>query len=285
MSSAGIFHFSIGQLRCTSILDKTDKDGKVADITPSVSEQEWDRVVREHGYSPSGMLASYFNNCFVRTGECNLLVDAGIGQWIFPGGSALVERLAGEGISPSQVDLVVITHTDGDHVGGLLTASGELQFPNASYILPKSIAEYWCDPEILAGLADDAVFSRKILPAIQDRLQIVPEGEEFLPGFRLHNSPGHRAGHSVLEITSDGETLLHLADAIGHPLLLEVPAWEWAYDDRPDQAMQDKQELLALAIDRDALVFAAHMPFPGLGHVIQRGEGWRWIPYDLEAGW
>jgi glyoxylase-like metal-dependent hydrolase (beta-lactamase superfamily II) len=281
MSSTGIFRFSIGQYHCTSILDRKTEDGTVADITGSVSEQEWDRVLREHGYSPSVALVSSYNNLLIQTGKLNILVDAGIGQWIFPGGSALVERLADDGLSPANIDRIVLTHTDSDHVGGLLTAGDERQFPNARYILPKAIAEYWGDPEIVAGLDDDsAVFSRKILPALRDRVQIVPEGDEFLPGFRLHKAPGHRAGHTVLEITSDDETLLHLADTIGHPLLLEVPMWEWSYDENPDQAMQDKRELLGLAIRRNAMVFAAHMPYPGLGRVVKFGDGWKWVPVD-----
>ncbi len=288
MAANGVFHFSLGQLQCTSILD-SEGIVTVADITSSVSAEEWERVVREHGYSPSGSLSSYFNNLFVQIGECNLLVDAGIGQWIFPDGSALVERLAGEGFSPDQVDVIVITHTDGDHVGGLLTAGGELQFPNARCILPKTTMDYWDNPEIVAGLPDDAAkFSRKILPVIRERIQVVPEGEEFLPGFRLHRAPGHRAGHTALEITSDGQTLLHLADGIGHPVLLEVPKWEWAYDEDPEQAAQDKQVLLSLALERQALVFAAHMPFPGLGHIEKLTNGWKWIPlgyggkYEIE---
>jgi glyoxylase-like metal-dependent hydrolase (beta-lactamase superfamily II) len=283
MAVNGVFHFTLGKLQCTSILD-SQGIGTVADITGSVSAEEWDKVVRERGYSPSGSLSSYFNNLFIQTGECNLLVDAGIGQWIFPGGSALVERLAGEGFSPAQVDMIVITHTDGDHVGGLLTAAGELQFPKARYILPKAIVEYWCDPEIIAGQADDAaVFSRKILPAIRDHVEVVSEGEEFLPGFRLHNAPGHRAGHTAVEIASDGQTLLHLADTIGHPVLLEIPEWDWSYDENPEQAAQDKQALLRLVAERQALVFAAHMPFPGLGRVIELGQGWKWIPFDQGA--
>jgi hypothetical protein len=30
----------------------------------------------------------------------------------------------------------------------------------------------------------------------------------------------------------------------------------------------------------NALVFAFHFPFPGLGHVVKKGEGWQWQPVD-----
>ena len=280
MKSDANVHFEIGKYHCICIQDREDP-ASVADIVKDITQEEWDRTLREHRLPPDGMLSSYFNNLLVQTGEYNLLMDAGVGQWIFPGGSALVERLADEGISPTEIDRIVLTHTDADHVGGLLTADGELQFPNARYILPKAIAEYWTDPAVVASLDEEsAVFPRKIFPAIRDRSQVAPEGDEFLPGFRLHKAPGHRAGHTALEITSDGETLLHLADTIGHPLLLEVPDWEWTYDENPEQSRQDKQALLSLAVERQALVFAAHMPFPGIGHIVKMGDGWKWLPID-----
>jgi hypothetical protein len=33
-----------------------------------------------------------------------------------------------------------------------------------------------------------------------------------------------------------------------------------------------------------ALVFAHHFPpFPNLGHVIQKGEGWQWHPIEIKG--
>jgi len=69
-----------------------------------------------------------------------------------------------------------------------------------------------------------------------------------------------------------------LADAVGHPILMEHPEWRWKFDTSPEQAKADRQRLLDRAADQQALVFGAHLPFPDLGHVVRQGEGWRWQP-------
>jgi glyoxylase-like metal-dependent hydrolase (beta-lactamase superfamily II) len=38
--------------------------------------------------------------------------------------------------------------------------------------------------------------------------------------------------------------------------------------------------LLNRAAAEKALVLAFHFPFPGLGYVVQKGEGWQWQPID-----
>ena len=87
-------------------------------------------------------------------------------------------------------------------------------------------------------------------------------------------------GLQVEGITSSGEHLLHLADAVGHPILMEHPGWHWSYDAGPEQAEKDRRQLLNQAVTWQALVFGSHLPFPGIGRVIPRGEGWKWQPLE-----
>ncbi|NJL57322.1 MBL fold metallo-hydrolase [bacterium] len=57
-----------------------------------------------------------------------MLVDTGMGR--SPGG-LLAHSLRLTGIAPEAVSLVVITHSHGDHVMGLLRDDGQPAFPNA----------------------------------------------------------------------------------------------------------------------------------------------------------
>jgi glyoxylase-like metal-dependent hydrolase (beta-lactamase superfamily II) len=184
-----------------------------------------------------------------------------------------------EGISPEGIDDVILTHADVDHIGGILRADGGLTFPNAGYILARSAWTFWSNQAIVARWPEFLTFfGRVTLPLIRERIQVVDEGSEFLPGFRFVPAPGHRPGHTPLTVESRGEHFLHLADTVGHPLFMQHPEWHWYADFQPPQAEQDKQRILAQAVEERALVFGSHLPFPGVGRVIQQGETWRWQP-------
>ena len=84
----------------------------------------------------------------------------------------------------------------------------------------------------------------------------------------------------ALAVYSMDEELLILSDTVLHPVHIERPEWHAIFDFDPQQAVSSRQRLLNKAVvDRD-LVFAFHFTFPGLGHVISKGEGWLWLPIE-----
>ena len=66
---------------------------------------------------------------------------------------------------------------------------------------------------------------RANLEPLGDRLQMIDDGTQVAPGVRVAAAPGHTPGHLVVEVTSDGERLLILGDAVAHPIHLEHPDW------------------------------------------------------------
>jgi glyoxylase-like metal-dependent hydrolase (beta-lactamase superfamily II) len=82
----------------------------------------------------------------------------------------------------------------------------------------------------------------------------------------------------ALSISSEGEKLLVFSDAFLHPLHVEQPHWHAAVDFDPQKVVTTRRRLLNLAATDKALVLAFHFPFPGLGHIVQKGEQWRWQP-------
>jgi hypothetical protein len=107
---------------------------------------------------------------------------------------------------------------------------------------------------------------------------MVKPGEEFIPGLRLFVGAGHRYDHSILNVTSSDEQLMHISDAIAHPLFMGNRDWYSTYDANPTQTVETKIKLLNMCASENALVFGAHFPFPGLEYVQQGHESWKWKP-------
>jgi glyoxylase-like metal-dependent hydrolase (beta-lactamase superfamily II) len=277
MDTTKNFHFTAGTLECIAVSDGTEVVPATS-VVKDVPAEQWSQALLDGGYSPTESVV-YFNCLTIRSGRQRVLVDAGWGRGTQRRDGALLDRLKSEGIAPDDVDFIVITHGDGDHIGGITTADGQLVFPNASYILSQEAWDFWSNTAVVARWPEFlTVFGRKTLPLIRDRVEVVAPGSEFLPGFRLVPAPGHRPGHTLLAVTSCGEYLLHLADLVGHPLLMEHPTWTWQFDYKPDQVEKDKAQLLGQAAAQHATVFGSHLPFPGVGRITAQGEGWRWQP-------
>lgn len=277
MSAMENYHFQVGAFECVAISDGVDTV-PAEGIVKNVPLEAWRRALVEHGYSPTEA-TTYFNCLYVQAGEYRVLVDAGWGKGTQRRDGDLPERLLAEGIAPPDIDIVVITHLDGDHVGGIATRDGQFAFPNADYVLSEAAWDFWSDDALVARMPERLALSgRRTLAFIQGRLEVVPAEAEFLPGLTLISAPGHRPGHTALSIASEGMLLYHLADSVGHAILMEHPSWQWSYDARPEQAEKDRRLILGQAAERGALVFGPHLPFPGVGHVVAQGEGWRWQP-------
>ena len=79
--------------------------------------------------APTDRITLSVNALLVRSGARVLLLDTGLGSKVQGG---LIASLAAAGVSPDAVTDVLITHSHGDHVGGLLDANGHPAFPKAT---------------------------------------------------------------------------------------------------------------------------------------------------------
>jgi glyoxylase-like metal-dependent hydrolase (beta-lactamase superfamily II) len=113
---------------------------------------------------------------------------------------------------------------------------------------------------------------------LRHRIEPVEREFEVMPGVRLIPAPGHTPGHLALLLESEGERLLNLGDAAIHPLHLEHPEWENGFDLSSESAGKTRRRLLDFAAEESVHVMAFHFPYPSVGRVEKRNDGWEWHP-------
>jgi glyoxylase-like metal-dependent hydrolase (beta-lactamase superfamily II) len=290
----GYVRFPIGELTGIAVSDGT-MNYPVPAFFANAPQVDVVDELRARGL-PVDRVPSPYTCLVVETGEHTVLIDAGGGpigataDAVFPGidhtttrTGDLVANLEAAGIAPSDIDTVVITHAHPDHIGGMLGEDGTLVFGEARYVFGREEWAFWFSDEATAHVPADFVgMARRALEPAQDRLTLVGDGDEIVPGIVALEAFGHTPGHLALAIGSGRDALLHIVDTALHPLHMEHPGWLTVFDSLPEAALAARRRLLDRAADEGLLVFGYHLPpFPNLGHVRRQGDGWRWEPVDV----
>lgn len=215
---------------------------------------------------------SSFNILLAHVDRDIVLVDAGEGGK--PAGGELIAQMHHAHISPESVTLIILTHSHGDHVMGLLTNAGKPTFPNARYVLSAKEYAYW-QAKIDAGL--DA--HRPILEMMHKQgLRLIATNEVIINGVTAVPMPGHTPGQIGVLFESKGERLLHMADLLHSPIQFAHPEWSAKFDADISISVPTRQHLLTHVADAQLLTLFYHLTFPGLGYVTQTKTGFTWNP-------
>ncbi|MBN1814973.1 MAG: MBL fold metallo-hydrolase [Anaerolineae bacterium] len=274
MNTIERYRFKLGEFECLAVRDYTEVY-PLAELTTDAPEEQVAHALRERGFPFEGAVLD-FNNLLIHTGETRVLMDTGWGYGLFGKHGRLLEHFQAEGIGPADIGWIVFTHGDIDHTGGILDAEGNPTFPNARYVMWQTAWEFWQAADWSDDPEEIVVWGQQMMQLFRERGVAAEAETEFMPGFQFIQATGHRPHHTVVVVSSAGERLLHLGDAIIHPILIDRADWAWPGHSAPECAREDKRRLLAWAVDHNALVFASHFPFPALGRVTRRREGWQW---------
>ncbi|MGX9351168.1 MBL fold metallo-hydrolase [Shimia sp. W99] len=218
---------------------------------------------------PTDAAQFFFTPTVVNTGAELVLFDTGLAP------DAMTAALAAAGYSPDQIDVVVITHMHGDHVGGLAGESG-MTFPNARHVTGATEFDAW------AATDKNKAFEAKVRPNA-DRFDMIAPGDAVVSGISAMNAFGHTPGHMAYMIESEGKQLVIAADFANHYVWsLSYPDWEVKFDmDKAAAAATRKKMLDMMATDRLPFI-GYHMPWPAVGFVETRDSAFHYVPASYQ---
>ena len=173
MKTAENYCFQVGDLKCIAISDWIETF-PVETIVKDVPPEQLRQALLEGGYSQTENTI-YYNCLYIQTDQHRILVDTGMGKdtqqqaqalrdllqatqpssasavpALRPRDGALLDRLQAEGITPAEIDFIIITHGDGDHIGGITNSDRQLVFPNATFVLLQEAWDFWFNDTLVA---------------------------------------------------------------------------------------------------------------------------------------
>ncbi|KIL75691.1 YtnP family quorum-quenching lactonase [Bacillus badius] len=196
----------------------------------------------------------------------NILIESGIGNsrltekqmrnYGVNEESKVEEGLAELGVTPADIDMILMTHMHFDHALGLTKVEGDNlvpAFPNA--VIYTSETE-WAEMRH-PNIRSRNTYWKENWEAIAHQVQTYKEEIEPVTGVKMIHTGGHSNGHSIITIEQGGEWLIHMADLMpthAHQNAL----WVLAYDDYPMDSIAAKQKWLPEAMKRKAWFFFYH---------------------------
>lgn len=267
-ASADVHPFTVGELQLAALRDGT--------ITLPLDQSPWGdpavvaAVLAEAGEDDDAVHLSV-QPLLVRQGDRVVLIDTGAGGQMGTQ-NGLPGALAAAGVDPAEVTDILISHAHGDHIGGLTNAEGALAFPNA---VVRISAPEWRD--LQAGAEEQGL--DELVAAITPQVQTFEPGAAITPFLTAVPLDGHTPGHSGFAIASGGEQLLYIGDAL-HSSVISVrhPELANAWDSDSDTAIATRRGLLERGAAERSRYYGVHFPYPGLGRIEQRDEGFVWTP-------
>ena len=253
----------LGNLSLTLLSDGIIKldGGVVFGDLPKIS---WEQMVRVDRRNRLGV---GMNCLLIQSPTKTILVDTGAGsknkegfrEEYGLGPSRLQRDLRAIGVTPRDMDLVILTHLHFDHCGGgtKMDRWGEVvpTFPRATYLMQRAC---WEEATAPSERSKPTYEPLDFLP-LEQRGQVAwLDGDcEVIPGVSVEVTGAHAQGHQMVLVDEGSERVGFLADLVPthHHIDLACIA---ASDRFPEETLEQKRSYLERAEKEGWLVIFGH---------------------------
>ncbi len=280
----GVYRYKMGDFEIIQLMDGARTFPMPDKFVVNVSKDQAIKAAAD-AYMPDGKVTIPFSPMIVNTGSKLVAIDTGngLGAHAKSKGAVGQARLNMEaaGIDPKQIDIVIISHFHGDHVGGLKNADGSVAFPNAEIKVPAPELAFWSDD---ANASKANGFNKAQFPNVKKMmagLKVTPyeADKELAPGITSIYTPGHTPGHMSFALASGSKKMLVQSDVTNIPsLFVKNPTWQAIFDNDGNQAVATRKKFYEMAAAEKMIVSGYHFPYPCVGHIESTASGYQMVP-------
>ncbi|MEP4036638.1 MBL fold metallo-hydrolase [Pseudophaeobacter sp.] len=265
--------FKLGGFTVTTLLDGSRPVADAKAIFGGGATDAEFAASSAQNFIPADMAQFFFTPTLVDTGQEKILFDTGLGR----GGIQMA--LAEVGLTPQDIDVVVLTHMHPDHIGGMTTDGAET-FSKARYITGRQEYDFWGGQDKTSGIG--GLMAQKLTP-FAEKLFFLEDGGSVASGVSAVASFGHTPGHMGYMLDSGGQQLMLTADLANHYVWsFAHPDWEVKFDMNKEAATAARRKILDMLASTRTPMIGYHMPFPAAGYVETRGSGFRFVPVSYQ---
>ena len=183
--AAGFYRYKVGDFEVTQLADGA-RTFPMPDTFVVNQKKEDALAAAEAAYLPKGQVTIPFNPMVINTGSKLVVIDTGNGLGAFEQTKGAVGQMNANmiaaGIDPAAVDIVIISHFHGDHIGGLKTADGKPVYPKAEIKVPAPEWAFWTDE---GNAAKANGFNKAQFPNVKKMLDGIDKVTKYEPGSEL----------------------------------------------------------------------------------------------------
>jgi glyoxylase-like metal-dependent hydrolase (beta-lactamase superfamily II) len=260
--------FALGGFEVTTLLAGTRTADKPQETFGLNATPEDFAAASAAAFIPADRSQFFFTPVVVNTGAELVLFDTGLSA------EGTLAAVTAAGYTSDQIDVVVLTHMHGDHIGGMMT-NGVPTFANARYVTGAVEHNHW------SGAANEG-FDANVKP-LNDKFTFLDDAGSVTTGITAMAAFGHSPGHMGYMVESNGQRVMLIADTANHYVWsLANPDWEVRFDADKPAAAATRRAVLGMIADERIPFIGYHMPFPAVGYVETAGNGFRYVPMTYQ---
>jgi glyoxylase-like metal-dependent hydrolase (beta-lactamase superfamily II) len=281
--TSGVFRHRLGDTEVIQVLEGIRLIKYPDNFIANASKEQLGTLF-EQAYMPGGIFRNPYCPVAVKAGGKTIVIDTGHGSGATAQTNGEVghhrANLAAAGIDAGAVDIVLISHFHGDHIGGLKNPDGTPAFPKAEIMVPATEHAFFTNEANMDKASPTNKGNFANVKKVFDGLKVTQyqAGKEIIPGITAIATPGHTPGHTSFVIASGNKRVLIQGDiALAPDIFVKNPDLQILFDNDKEVAVATRKKIYDMAVAEKLPVIGYHFPFGTVSYVEKAGNGYRLI--------